>query len=85
MDRTNYQAAHAFIARHNLNHLDTLKYPNVRDPNPGASNFAIFKSESFKPSANVDAEDLILIPRIDETIEVQRTQSETETVQPMMR
>ncbi len=85
MHKTNYSSAHAFVFRQSLQQLDTLKYPNVRDPNPGGFNYAIYKFESVEPSSNIDAEDLILIPRADETIEIQRTHSETETVKPTMR
>ncbi|NJL23976.1 MAG: RES family NAD+ phosphorylase [Calothrix sp. SM1_5_4] len=85
MHKTDYSAAHGFILKQNLQQLDTLKYPNVRDSIPGGLNYAVYKSESVETSSNLDAEDLILIPRADETIEVQRTQSLTETIKPVMR
>lgn len=85
LNRTNYQDAHVFVNHQNFNQLDIIKYPNVRDPQLGGINYAIFKADSVKPSSNVDAEDLILIPRSNNTVEVQRIKSSVETIAPLMK
>lgn len=85
LSRISYQEAHRWLREIDENSLDVIKYPNVRDRNPGGANFAIFKKESIGASNTMAVpESLILIPRNGGSVDVQRQSDSTYTIMPLM-
>lgn len=84
LSRTSYSDSHSWIRQQNLNTLDVVKYPNVRDPQPGGFNFAIFNKTSINATAQAP-ETLIMTPKANNTLEIQLHDDSKMTITPLMQ
>lgn len=82
LSRTSYNASHAWIRTIDAATLDVIQYPNVRDPNPGGLNFAIFNRSSVT-SASGGSEPLILTALPNNRVRVQRPHNPEFEIQPI--
>ncbi len=84
LSRTSYADSHPWIQQQNLNTLDVVKYPNVRDPQPGGFNFAIFNKASISATAQAP-ETLIMTPKTNNTLEIQLHDDSKMTISPLIQ
>lgn len=84
LSRTNYAPAHNWIKQQDIQNLDVIKYPNVRDPKPGGINFAIFNKTSIRATTQAP-ETLIMTAKANNTLEVQLDDNSKMTITPFMQ
>ncbi|MBL7545121.1 MAG: RES family NAD+ phosphorylase [Bdellovibrionaceae bacterium] len=84
LSRTTYTPAHSWINQQDINTLDVVQYPNVRDPQPGGINFAIFNKNSVNIIAQAP-ETLIMLPQPNNSLELQLVDNSKITITPLMK
>jgi hypothetical protein len=83
LSRTSYAEAHTWIRSLDAKSLDVIRYPNVRDPNPGGFNFAIFNRPSVQETGQ-GPDPLILTTLSGNRVKVQHSDDTEQEISPII-
>lgn len=83
LSKTTYQYSHEWMRTLDENILDTVKYPNVRENQPGGFNYAIFKKNSVADS-KIQFEEFQITPMKNGEVEIVDQNNVRELIRPVM-